>query len=142
MRTEAAADKALSDLGFLSRKQTGQGYFMDGKMINHASLAFSDVLRTAPGLRVTPNGDGRTYTVSDARNAANGCVNFYVDGFPWTQMTPGDIDSYVRPDELVAVEIYHGSNTPPQFQKPGESSCATIVAWTQAKVSTMSKKKK
>jgi hypothetical protein len=48
----------------------------------------------------------------------------------------------VRPDELVAVEIYHGSETPPQFQKAGQSGCAAVVAWTQAKVSTMGKRKK
>jgi hypothetical protein len=142
MRVEAAADKALSDLGYLSRKQTGMGYFMDGKMINNASISFSDVMRVAPGLKIMPAGDGRSYVITDSRNAANGCVVFWVDGIEWQEMTPGDIDSYVRPDEVVAVEVYHGSSTPPQFQKAGQSSCASIVVWTQGKVSTMSKRKK
>jgi hypothetical protein len=140
MRVEAASDKALSDLGYLERKQTGMGYYMDGKMINHASAAFSDVLRNAPGLRIDPAGDGRSYVVTDSRSSSGGCVNFIVDGNPWTQMTPGDIDQYVRPDELVAVEVYHGSSTPAQFQSAGQSGCATIVAWTQAKISTMKKR--
>ena len=51
MRVEAAQDKALADVGFLGRKQTGQGFYMDGNMINHQSLSFSDVMRMAPGLR-------------------------------------------------------------------------------------------
>jgi hypothetical protein len=142
MRVEAAADKALSDLGYTSRKQMGLGYFMDDKQINHAAMAFSDVLRVAPGLKVVPVGDGRSYQVVDTRSASNGCVNFYVDGTYWEQMSPGDIDTYVRPDELVAIEIYHGSQTPPQFQKAGQTSCAAVVAWTQGKVSTISKRKK
>jgi hypothetical protein len=142
MRVEAASDKALSDLGYTSRKQMGFGYFLDGNKINHASQTFSDVLRVAPGLKVVPVGDGRSYQVVDSRSASNGCVNFYVDNTYWEQMSPGDIDSYVRPDELVAVEIYHGSETPPQFQKAGQSGCAAVVAWTQAKVSTMGKRKK
>jgi hypothetical protein len=141
MRTEASADQALSDLGYLSRKQSGFGYFMDGKTINHDAVAFSDVMRQAPGLRISPAGDGRTYVISDSRSQS-GCVNFYVDGTQWQTLSPGDIDSYVRPDELVAVEVYHGSETPAQFQTPGQSSCATIVAWTQARVSTMTKRKK
>jgi hypothetical protein len=141
MRVEAAEDKALSDIGYLQRKRTGMGFYMDGKMINHESLSFSDVMRVAPGLRVSPAGDGRTYVITDARNAANGCVNFYVDGTLWQQMTPGDIDDYVRPAELVAVEVYHGSEAPPQYSPPGQSGCATIVAWTQAKVSTLTKRK-
>ena len=142
MRVEAAQDKALSDIGYLQRKQSGMGYFMDGNAINHQSMAFSDVMRMAPGLRITPTGDGRTYMITDSRNASNGCVNFYVDGTMWQQMTPGDIDQYVRPYELVAVEVYHGSQTPPQFQPPGQSGCATIVAWTEAKVRTQARKRK
>lgn len=142
MRTEAAADQALSDLGYLERKHSGFGYFLDGNQINHDAIMFTDIMYTVPGLKVSPVGNGRDYAVSDTRNAAGGCVNYYVDGFPWTEMTPGDINNFVRPGETVAVEVYHGSNTPPQFQKPGQSSCASIVIWTQGKVSTMSKKKK
>ena len=141
MRTEAAADQALSDLGYLERKRTGMGYFLDDKQINHDALMFTDIMYNVPGLRVSPVGNGRDYTVTDTRNAANGCVNYFVDGFPWPEMTPGDINNFVRPGETVAVEVYHGSNAPPQFQKSGQSSCAAIVIWTQAKVSTMSKKK-
>lgn len=141
MRVEAAADNALSKVGYLQRKQTGMGYFMDGKMINHEAMSFSDVMRAAPGLRVSPTGDGRTYVITDSRSASNGCVNFVVDGTPWQTMEAGDIDQYVRPDELVAVEVYHGSETPAQYTTPGQSSCATIVAWTQAKISTLTKKK-
>jgi hypothetical protein len=75
-------------------------------------------MRTAPGLGVTPNGDGRTYSITSARDPM-GCVNFVVDGTKWTEMTPGDIDDYVRPDEMRAVEIYTGSTVPGEFQDPG-----------------------
>jgi hypothetical protein len=142
MRTEAAADQALSDLGYLERKRGGFGTFLDGKQINHDAVMFTDIMYTVPGLKVSPVGNGRDYAVSDSRNASGGCVNYFVDGFPWDEMSPGDINNFVRPDETVAVEVYHGSNTPPQFQKSGQSSCVSIVIWTQAKVSTMSKKKK
>ncbi|HEY9227728.1 MAG TPA: carboxypeptidase regulatory-like domain-containing protein [Gemmatimonadaceae bacterium] len=131
---EAAKDKALADVGYLGRKQGSMGYFMDGDMINHESMSFSDVMRMAPGLRVSPTGDGRTYAISDARNSSGGCVNYWVDGTPWETMTPGDIDGFVRPNEMVAVEVYHGAQAPPQFTKPGQSSCAAIVVWTVARV--------
>jgi hypothetical protein len=45
-------------------------------------------------------------------------------------MTPGDIDDFVRPDELRAVEIYNASTVPGQFQQAGMTKCATIVIWT------------
>lgn len=142
MVVEAAQDKALSDIGYLQRKQTGMGYYMDGKDINHQAISFSDVMRVAPGLKVMPAGDGRTYVITDSRNSTNGCVNFWVDGFPYTTMSPGDIDDYIHPDELVAIEVYHGATTPPQYTTAGQSSCATVVAWTIAKVRTSTKKNK
>ncbi|HTE46471.1 MAG TPA: carboxypeptidase regulatory-like domain-containing protein [Gemmatimonadaceae bacterium] len=133
MRVEAAQDKALSDLGYLQRKQMGMGTFLDGNQVNHESMNFSDVMRTVAGLRVSPAGDGRTYVITDSRNAQGGCVTYYVDGAPWQTMSPGDIDQFVRPNEVVAVEVYHGSQAPPQFTAPGQSSCAVIVVWTLAR---------
>jgi len=134
MKVEAAANAGLSKVGYLERKQTGMGYYLDGNQINHQSMAFSDVMRVVPGLRISPAGDGRTYVIQDSRDATGGCVNFWVDGTQWQTMSPGDIDQYVRPDELVAIEVYHGSGTPVQFTSPGQSGCATIVAWTVARV--------
>ncbi|HEY7394118.1 MAG TPA: carboxypeptidase regulatory-like domain-containing protein, partial [Gemmatimonadaceae bacterium] len=95
VRVEAAQDKALSDIGYSSRKQSSMGRFYDGNQINHEAMSFSDVMRIDPGLRISPTGDGRTYTITDARNAAGGCVNYWVDNTPWTEMTPGDIDGVV-----------------------------------------------
>ena len=144
MRVEAAKESGLSKVGYLERKQTGMGYFMDGDQINHDAISFADVMRVAPGLKVVPLGDGRTYVITDSRNpAGSGCVNFYVDGTKWTEMSPGDVSTYVNPSELVAVEIYHGSETPAQYTSPGMSSCATVVAWTIARIgNTASSNKK
>jgi hypothetical protein len=91
MRIEAERDKGLTDVGYLGRKHSGHGYYMDGDQINKNSLKFSDVMRTAPGLKVVPNGDGRTYSISSSRDPM-GCVNFVVDGTKWTEMSPGDIE--------------------------------------------------
>lgn len=142
MRVEATKDKALSDVGYLERKQSGMGYFMDGNAINKNAISFADVMRVAPGLKVVPLGDGRTYVITDSRNpGGSGCVNFYVDGTRWTEISPGDVSTFVRPDELVAVEVYHGSETPPQYSTPGNSSCATVVAWTVARIHSQPNKK-
>jgi hypothetical protein len=134
MVVEAQRDKALSNVGYLERKNMGMGYFFDGDQVNHESMTFSDVMRVAPGLRISPAGDGRTYVIQDSRSASNGCVNYYVDGTLWQTLEPGDIDSYVRPSEVVAVEVYHGSQTPPQYTPAGQGGCATIVVWTVAKI--------
>jgi hypothetical protein len=141
MRIEAERDKGLSDVGYLGRKHSGHGYYMDGDAIHKEALRFSDVMRTAPGIKVVPTGDGRTYAITSSRDPM-GCVNFVIDGNKWTQMTPGDVDDFVRPDELRAIEIYSGSNTPAEFQDSGRSSCTTVVAWTVQRTERPVRKKK
>ena len=129
IRVTAQRERGLDDVGFNQRKRTGQGYFLDDKKINHDTRYFSDVLRTVPGLRISPLPGGNGSVVQSARDP-NGCVVFWVDGTQWQTMEPGDIDDFVKPYELAAVEVYSGSTAPSQYQAPGQSSCSVIVAWT------------
>lgn len=143
MRVEAERDKGLMDVGYLQRKQTGMGFYMDGKQINKDALTFSDAMRVAPGLHVVPTGDGRTYQITSTRDpTGNGCVNFYVDGSYWREMSPGDIDQYVRPDEITAVEVYSSTTAPPQFVPAGQTNCATVVVWTVARTGRAATRKR
>jgi len=127
VRVTAQRERALDDVGFSQRKRTGQGYYLDDKQINHNTLNFSDAMRVVPGIRVVPY-NGKNVIAS--QRDPNGCVNFFVDGVQWTTMEPGDIDDFVRPYELAAVEVYNASTTPSQFQVTGQTGCLTVVAWT------------
>jgi hypothetical protein len=61
-------------------------------------------------------------------------VNYVVDGSPWVSMSPGDIDGFLLPSNVGAIEVYHGSETPAEFQIPGQSGCATIVVWSKWRI--------
>ena len=135
MRVTAQRERGLSDVGFADRKKTGMGYYMDADQIKmRQTTQFSDMLRTVPGIRVQPGGNG-TNIITSSRDPTGGCVTFYVDGAPWQQMTPGDLDTYVRPEEVAALEVYNGSTAPPQFQQAGQSGCTTVVIWTERRIS-------
>ena len=134
MRVTAQRDKGLMDVGFNDRKRTGMGYYLDADQLKMRQTSqFSDMLRTVPGLRVVPAGDG-TNVIQSSRDPTGGCVTFYVDGSPWQQMTPGDLDTFVRPEEVAALEVYNGATTPAQFQQAGNSGCTTVVIWTQRRI--------
>jgi hypothetical protein len=132
VRVTAARDRALDDVGFARRKRNGLGTFLEGKDINQQSQYFSDVLRTVPGLRVQPAGMGRQAVTST--RGVNGCVMFVIDGTPWQSMEPGDIDDFVRPHELGAVEVYSPSNAPAEFVGARGGSCTVIVGWTHRRL--------
>jgi hypothetical protein len=78
--------------------------------------------------------------ITNSRDPVGGCVMTWVDNVIWREMTPGDIDDFVMPSEVRAVEVYTSSNTPPQFQMAGQTSCATVVVWTNRFVNRRIKK--
>jgi hypothetical protein len=65
-------------------------------------------------------------------------VRYFLDDIPYTEMTPGDINTFVAGGEVVAVEVYQDTSTPAQYAHAGGSyaggSCTTIVLWTRFKI--------
>ena len=132
VRVTAARERALDAVGYAHRRRSGMGHYLEGDQINPNSRYFSDVLRTVPGLRIQTAGQGRQMVTST--RSTNGCVMFWIDGTPWQQMEPGDIDDFLKPHELAAVEIYSPSTTPAEFSGSRGSSCTTIVGWTHRRL--------
>jgi hypothetical protein len=129
MRIVAGVEKALNDAGYTDRKRRGLGHFIDGDEIANRAVHLTDALRMVPGLHIAPAGNGRS-VIQNSRDPLGGCVNIFVDQVRWREMSPGDVDDFVSPSEVAAIETYTPSNVPVMFQAPGESSCATVVIWT------------
>lgn len=130
----SARDQGLQKVGFSDRKRSSTGgYFIDPEQIERRrAQLFSDLLRTVPGIRVNMVGN-QAQLVSTRSAAGGGCVTVWVDGAEWKQLDAGDVDSFVRPGEISAIEVYPGTNVPPQFATIGQS-CAAVVAWTKLRV--------
>ncbi|MDB4878954.1 MAG: TonB-dependent receptor plug, partial [Gemmatimonadetes bacterium] len=127
-------DEGLQRVGFLERKRTAAtGHFIDSEQIERRqALQFTDLMRTVPGVRVEQS-KGQSLLVATRGQSGGGCVTIYVDGAQWQQITPGDLDSYVRPSEIAAIEVYSGQQVPPQFTTLGQS-CSAVVVWTKTRV--------
>jgi hypothetical protein len=127
-------DEGLQKVGYLDRKRTSAGgYFLGPDQIEKRNaMRFTDILRTTPGIRVQEQ-NGQAMISSTRSAQGNGCVTMYVDGAQWQQLEPGDLDSFVQPGEVAAIEVYNGSSTPVQFSTPGQT-CAAVVVWTKTRV--------
>lgn len=127
-------EEGLQKVGFLDRKRTSAGghFITQEELERRKPIKFSDVLRTTPGMRVTES-NGQAMITATRSAQGNGCVTVYVDGAPWQQLDPGDLDTFVQPNEVAAVEVYNGASIPPQFSTPGQS-CAAVVVWTKTRV--------
>ena len=126
-------EEGLQKVGFLDRKRTGAGgYFLGPEQLERRiATKFTDVLRSTPGIRVSEqNGQA---TLSATRSNTGGCVTMWVDGAQWQQLDAGDLDTFIRPEEVAAIEVYGGVSVPSQFTTPGQN-CTTVVVWTKSRV--------
>jgi len=122
---------AYASVGFETRRASGNGTFLDQTEIAKRSVSsVADLLRTAPGFRVTYVG-GRSVLM--ATRGSNKCVVYYVDRIRWHPTRPGDINDVVRPREVAALEAYPGI-APVEFGN--HRGCATVVIWTKTRLGT------
>ena len=128
----ARRSAALDKVGFSQRKKSGFGYYIGPERLQNMHPNYlTDILRQVPGLRVSYGADGEV--VSSSRGFGSGCVQYYLDDMPYQEMTPGDINHFVTGAEVVAIEVYQGTNTPAQYMRSG-GFCTTIVLWTRFKI--------
>jgi hypothetical protein len=124
-------EQGLRRVGFTDRQKVGLGHFMTEEQIaSKAPLVLSDVFTAMPGIQIDYS-TGKPI-ITGSRQAGGGCVNYFIDDVPYTPQTPGDIDSYLKPDELAAVEVYNSVDVPADYSSI--NGCATIVIWTKTRV--------
>jgi hypothetical protein len=131
--------------GFLLRRRRGNGKFLTRDEIDQMEArVFTDVLRRVPGMKIEPREGsfGPSYAVQSTRtegmNGGRGCpVLFYVNGIPFPVSSDLEINHYVAPNEVAAVEIYTGaSQIPAQFNSITlNARCGVIVIWTRIRTS-------
>jgi hypothetical protein len=138
----SARDQGLQKVGFTERKRSSTGgYFIDPETIEKRNAQlFTDLLRTVPGIRVQSAGNNQMQIFSTRNATGGGCVTIYVDGAPWQQLAAGDLDSFVRPTEVAAIEVYNGASKPAQFSQAGGGDCTAVVVWTKMRVQSPRKK--
>jgi uncharacterized protein (DUF2141 family) len=124
----------LDRVGFSQRQKTGMGFYISPEQLKdrHPNLV-TDILRTVPGLRISSGPEGDVVSSSRSVGLGGDCVQYYVDDMPWQSTQPGDVNQFVNPNEVVAVEVYQGSNVPAQYSR-GMGGCTTIVLWTRFKI--------
>ena len=135
MEVVSRLEQGLDRVGWTSRKRgASTGYFITPEQIeSRKATQFTDLLTTTPGIRVQGS-MGRMFITATRTAGRQGCVNVFVDGSRWQQLEAGDLDSFVRPQDVAAIEVYPGGGSMPvEFQSSG-GDCAAVVVWTKLNV--------
>jgi len=110
----ATLNAGLERVGYDARKRAGFGHYLGPDDIERRNAYdFVDLMAGMPGVVRRPGPYGEDYLTS-ARGAGS-CVRYIVDGVGYQEMSPGDINTFVRPGEIGAVEVYQSNDAPAQY---------------------------
>lgn len=137
MRVRANRNPARDPMAeFEKRKKSGFGYFLDEDAVARRNpMYMSDLLRTTPGLSVSPGQLGGDRVMMRGSAGSGSCApTVYVNGAR-VFSDDGVIDNLVNPQDVKAVEIYTRTGSMPiEFQSM--NGCGSIVIWTGARRSS------
>jgi Carboxypeptidase regulatory-like domain len=146
----ARLDIGLKRVGFDLRQRAGVGTFWTLPDIDkHKAFDFHDLFTTFPGLKVDYNEQGQASLMATRGAGAcigynnqgqatvgsncGPCVAYVIDGQPFQENDEGELDNYIHPADIGAVEIYQ-DNEVPRSVSGTKSDCTNIVIWTKAKL--------
>lgn len=126
--------------GFEDRRRREHGVFIDRREIDRrAPTETADLLRGIPGVSERFTQTAGTMAVSDrgARSIYGDkgvcATTVYLDGLliPETLNGATDLDRWIKPREIEAIEVYAGpSQTPAEFNRP-VSACGVVLIWSR-----------
>lgn len=114
--------------GFSDRRKTATGTYFDAAYVaRHRLRDLNDLLRRAPGVRVTSARIGQRITM---QGAGGECVpTLYIDRARVESTVLGDLAAVLPVIEVEGLEVYRPASVPPEFSSP--TGCGVIVLWTR-----------
>ena len=114
---------------FFRHRETGMGRYLDRAQMTKMRVSLlSDVLRRLPGVRVSPDRNGR-YILRMGRSTRNCPPDFWIDNVRAPFLNVDDIPL----QDIEAIEVYNGPGAlPPEYNhRFGNPACGAIVIWTR-----------
>ncbi len=118
-------------LEFLQRRRTsGTGRFLTGEEIARRQPIYtSDLFRTIPGVFVDRDRNGEEVLTMRGSGAGRCQPTVFVNGMSMRGMSAGEVNSFLRPNEIAGIEVYSSAGAPMQFS--GLDGCGVIVFWSR-----------
>jgi hypothetical protein len=151
----ARYDSGLKRVGFDQRRALGLGTFWTKDQIDsHKATEFHALFGTFSGVIIDYSEDGRASLLASRAAGScigyapgsNGkpnmtvgencgpCLTYVIDGAPYDELEEGDMDTYIRPSEIGAIEVYLPSQVPHSLPGVIKPDCLNVVVWSRAKL--------
>jgi Carboxypeptidase regulatory-like domain/TonB-dependent Receptor Plug Domain len=120
--------------GFQERRRSAAGRYLTSEdIVRRHPLNTSDIFKMVPGVRLVLDPNGFDTRILVRGNMSEWCLaSFYLDGHLMNALSTDEIDTWVHPNEVKAIEIYSGAGAPAEFQRGmRDDGCGSIVIWTK-----------
>jgi hypothetical protein len=134
VKVMASRLKSGDRTGFAERRRSGAGHYLTSEDIARWNpINTSDLFRMIPGVRLVLDANGVDSRILVRGNMSEWCrASFYLDGRSMNTLNTDEIDSWVHPNEVKAIEVYAGAGVPAEFQRGmRDDGCGCIVIWTK-----------
>ena len=116
----------------MKRKQrSGSGRFLTSEEIASRHPVYTaDLFRSIPGVSVDRDQNGEEVITMRGNSFNARCrASIYLNGASLRGLSAGDINGFVRPNEIVGIEVYAAAAAPAQFSE--QNGCGSVVFWTR-----------
>jgi hypothetical protein len=148
VRIRAARMQDRHESGFEERRRRGAGFYLTAQEIAKKNAhSTADLFLGLRGIRIGFASDtmlSDTYALVDADSmkttqkrllmrgiSGDVCApSMFLNGLYIDRVDADDLDTWARPHEIFAIEIYSEATVPVEFQRIGKG-CGSIVIWTK-----------
>lgn len=118
-------------VGFQERRRSSIGRFLTPREIAvRQPFVTSEIFRSVPGLFLDRTMDAEEKVMMRGLFADRCEPAIYINGQWMNGLTSGDLDGFIRPNDIAGIEVYMAGQAPAQFQ-PGLGGCGSLVFWTK-----------
>lgn len=131
MKISATRTVDMNLVGFQERRRSSVGRFLTPRDIAvRQPFVTSEIFRSVPGLFLDRTMDAQEKVMMRGVFEDRCEPAIYINGQWMNGVTSGDLDGFIRPNEIAGIEVYMAGQVPTQFQ-PGLGGCGSLVFWTK-----------
>ena len=131
MKISATRTVDLNLVGFQERRRSSVGRFLTPRDIAvRQPFVTSEIFRSVPGLFLDRTMDAEEKVMMRGLFEDRCEPAIYINGQWMNGLTSGDLDGFIRPNDIAGIEVYMAGQVPAQFQ-PGLGGCGSLVFWTK-----------
>ncbi len=131
MKISATRTVDMNLVGFQERRRSSVGRFLTPSDIAvRQPFVTSEIFRAVSGLFLDRTMDAEEKVMMRGVFEDRCEPAIYINGQWMNGLSSGDLDGFIRPNDIAGIEVYMAGQVPAQFQ-PGLGGCGSLVFWTK-----------